>query len=265
MKLHELHVLQRQTRAQHHAAAIAGAGVRRGAGKVGAAIAAGGEDGRSARGNGAACPSARSIASTPRHSPSSMSRSMAKYSTKNSRLVADRLLVERMQHRVPGAVGGRAGALRDALAVVRGHAAEGPLIDAAVVGARERHAVVLELDHRGRRLLAHELDGVLVAEPVRALDGVVHVPAPVVLAHVGERGADAALRRHGVAAGGKHLGDAGGGQSGLGQSQGRAQAGAAGADHHHVIGVIDELVGAHAAPAARSAAPRRRRRRRAAR
>src|SRR5216110_1511238 len=34
------------------------------------------------------------------------------------------------------------------------------------------------LDDRGRRLLAHELDGVLVAEPVRTLDGVVEVEAP---------------------------------------------------------------------------------------
>ena len=45
MELHELHVLQRQAGAQHHAAAIAGAGVGRGAGEIGAAVAAGGEDG----------------------------------------------------------------------------------------------------------------------------------------------------------------------------------------------------------------------------
>jgi hypothetical protein len=43
VELHELHVLQRQAGAQHHAAAVAGAGVRRGAGEIGAAIAAGGQ------------------------------------------------------------------------------------------------------------------------------------------------------------------------------------------------------------------------------
>ena len=150
---------------------------------------------------------------------------------KNSRVVLERLLVQRVQHRVAGAVGRGAGALRGALAVVRGHAAERALVDAAVVGARERHAVVLELDDRGRRLLAHELDRVLVAEPVRALDGVVEVAAPVVLAHVAERGADAALRRHGVAARREHLGDAGGRQARLGEAERGAQAGAAGADH----------------------------------
>src|SRR2546429_6960507 len=61
-------------------------------------------------------------------------------------------------------VGGGARPLGDAFAEVRRHAAEGALVDAAFLGARERHSVVLELDHRGRRLLAHELDGVLIAE-----------------------------------------------------------------------------------------------------
>ena len=44
MELHEFHVLHRQAGAQHHAAAVAGAGVRRGAREIGAAIAAGGKD-----------------------------------------------------------------------------------------------------------------------------------------------------------------------------------------------------------------------------
>ena len=176
-----------------------------------------------------------------------MMRSSAKYSMKNVRRVPDRLLIQRVQHRVAGAIRRRAGALRDALAVVRGHAAERALVDAAVVGARERHAVVLELDDRGRRFLAHELDRVLVAQPVRALDGVVHVPAPVVLAHVAERRADAALRRHGVAARRKHLGDAGGRQSGFGKTQRGAQARAARADDQHIVGVVDEFVVAHKA------------------
>ena len=63
-------------------------------------------------------------------------------------LVADRLLVERVQHRMAGAIGRGTGALRDALAVVRGHAAKGTLVDPAILGARERHAIVLELNDR---------------------------------------------------------------------------------------------------------------------
>jgi hypothetical protein len=55
---------------------------------------------------------------TPRQTPSSMIRSSAKYSMKNSPS-AQRLAVQRVQHGVAGAVGGGAGALRLALAVVR--------------------------------------------------------------------------------------------------------------------------------------------------
>ena len=54
---------------------------------------------------------------------------------------------------------------------------------------------MLQLVDRFRRVAAHIFDGVLVAEPVGTLDGVVHVPAPVVLAHIAKRGGDAALRR----------------------------------------------------------------------
>ena len=157
-------------------------------------------------------------------------------------VVAQALLVEGVQDRMAGAVGRRAGALGDAFAESGGHAAERALVDFAGLGAAERHAVVIELDDGGRRLLGHVLDGVLVTQPVGALDRVVGVPAPVVLAHVAERRRDAALGRHGVAPGREHLGDASGFEPGLGQAQGRAQAGAAGADHHDVVGVIDNLV-----------------------
>ena len=44
MKLHELHILQRQSGTQCHATAIARAGVRRSAGELGASVTAGGED-----------------------------------------------------------------------------------------------------------------------------------------------------------------------------------------------------------------------------
>ena len=44
-------------------------------------------------------------------------------------IVLERLLVQRVQHRVAGAVGRRAGPLRRALAEVRRHAAERALVD----------------------------------------------------------------------------------------------------------------------------------------
>ena len=243
VELDELHVLQRKAGAQHHAAAVAGAGMRRGAGGIGAAIAAGREN-RGLR-------------------PEAMQRAVVEFQRDHAAAgalvvhdqvdgeeldvefggVPQRLAVHGVQHGVAGAVGGGAGALRLALAVVHGHAAERALIDLAVLGARERHAPMLELVDRLRRVAHHVFDGVLVAEPVRSLDGVVHVPAPVIRMHVAERGGNAALRRDRVRACRKHLGDAGGAKPGLAAADHRAQARAAGADHDDVVGVILDRIG----------------------
>jgi hypothetical protein len=159
-------------------------------------------------------------------------------------LMAQRLAIHGVQHGVAGAVGGGAGALRGALAVMRGHAAERTLIDLAVFTARERQAPMFEFVHRLRRGAAHIFDGVLVAEPVGALDGVVHVPAPVVLAHIAQRRRDAALRRHGMRAGRKHFGDAGGAQARFAAADDGAQSRAAGADDDDVVGVVFDRISA---------------------
>jgi hypothetical protein len=150
-------------------------------------------------------------------------------------------LVQRMQHGVAGAVGRRAGAAHRLLAEIRHVAAEGALVDLAGIGAIEGHAVVLELDDDFVGLAAHELDGVLVAQPVRPLDGVVHVPVPVVLLGVAERGGHAALRGDGMRAGRENLGDDGRLEAGLGQLQRGAQAGAAGADDDRIKGALGDL------------------------
>ena len=164
----------------------------------------------------------------------------------HDQVVLERLLVERMEHCVAGAVGRGAGALRGALAEMRRHAAERSLVNLSVFRAREWHAVMLELDYRVRGLLAHVLDRILIAQPVRSLDRVVHVPAPVVLAHVAQRGRDTALRGYRVAARRENLGDAGRVEAGIRKTECRAQTGADRADDDDVITVIDEFVIAHA-------------------
>ena len=197
-----------------------------------------------ARGSGGSSRRPGTARSTPRQAPSSMIRSMREIFDEEVGVVLQALLVERVEHRVAGAVGGGAGALGGrALAHVLHHAAERALVDLAVGGAAERHAGMLQLVDRRRRLADHIFDRVLVAEPVRALDGVVHVPGPVVRPHVAEAGGDPALRGDGVAAGREDLGDAGGLEARLGRAHRRAQARAAGADDHDVIGVVDDLVG----------------------
>ena len=95
---------------------------------------------------------------------------------------------------------------------------------------------MLQLVDRRNGIAAHVFDGVLIAQPVRPLDGVVHVPAPVVLGHVAERGADTALGGDGVAAGRIDLGHAGRVEAGRGHAERGAQAGAAGTDDDDVVG-----------------------------
>src|SRR5262249_8898161 len=119
-------------------------------------------------------------------------------------------LIEGVQHRVAGPVGGSAGApSHPSLAISQRMTTEGPLIDLSALGARERYAKMLELDDRRHRVPTHVFDRVLVTEPVGSLDGVVHVPAPIVLAHVAKRRADPTLRRGSVAAGRNDFADAG--------------------------------------------------------
>ena len=145
-------------------------------------------------------------------------------------LMPQAFLEQGVQHGVAGAVGRRAGAAHRGLAEVLGVAAEGPLVDAAVVQARKGKPHMLQLDDHLGGHAAHELDGVLVAQPVGALDRVPHVEMPVVRLHVAQGCADAALGAYRVASGGKHLADDGGVHLAAGL-QGGPQPGAAGAHH----------------------------------
>ena len=138
------------------------------------------------------------------------------------------LLVEDVHEHVPGDVG-RVGRARLA------GGAERALRDAAVVGAREDRAPVLELVDVVRRLVAEDLDRVLVAEVVGALDRVEGVLLGVVLGGVPERGVDPALGRAGVAAGRMDLRDERDVGARIVRLDGRAHPRAAGPDNEHVV------------------------------
>ena len=203
VELVKLHVLQRKSLAEHDAEAVAGQGVRVGGGLVHPARAAGGEHDRlgvedvdvagrqlvgdDAGGDGAGL----------RLGDRDVQRVVL---VEELDVVLDAVLVQRLQDHVAGAVGGVAGPAHRCLAVVAGVPAEPALVDAALGRAVERHAHLLEVEHRVDGFLAHDLDGVLVGEVVAALDGVEGVPLPVVLFDVGQCRAHAALRRAGVAA-----------------------------------------------------------------
>ena len=160
-------------------------------------------------------------------------------------VVLERLSVEGVKHRVSSPVRGARAPVRLAtLAVVQRLAPEGALVDLAVVGATEGQAVVLELDHSLGRLAAHVLDGILVTEPVRTLDGVVRVPPPVVLGHVSESGVDATLRGYRVRTRGEELGDARRLETVLGQADGGAKTRTTRTDDDGIVLVVDDGVSA---------------------
>ena len=242
MELSEFHVLQRQAGAQHHAVAVTGAGVGRGAGKIAAAIAAGGEHHLMGTEQMQAAVGQIPGQHAPAHALVIHHQIDGEVFDEEFGLMLQRLLIKRVQDGVTGAIGRRASALRNAFTEVGGHATEGALINLAGFGARKGHTIVFEFDDRRYRLTTHVFNRILVAEPVGALDGVVHMPAPVVRAHIAERRAHAALRRDRVAARREDLGQTGGRESRFGHAKGGAQARAAGADHDHVVLVFDKWI-----------------------
>ena len=90
-------------------------------------------------------------------------------------------------------------------------------------------------------LAGEDLGRVLVDQVVATLDGVEHVPLPVVLLLVAQGGTHAALRGAGVGAGRVELGQDRGVDAGLGQLERRPQARAAGADDEGVV-VADHVL-----------------------
>ena len=132
---------------------------------------------------------------------------------------------------------------RRALAHILHVAAKRTLVDRAVVVARERYAGMFELVYGCRCLASEVLDSVLIAEPVRTLHGVVHMPRPVIGRVVAERGRDTALRRNGVRSGREHFRDIGSAQSALRRAHRRAKTRSACAHDHHVVSMVGNRVG----------------------
>jgi len=235
VELDELHVLKRQPLTRDHAVAVAGAGMSGRGTEIGATVAAGRQNG------GLGVEQVQcAVVQLPRQNTLTLpvfghDQVGGKILDVEFGLLLERLAVKRVQDGVAGSVGGGTGALHGwAFAEFGGVPAKGPLIDLAVFGATERNAVVFKFVDGLGGFASKVFHRVRIAQPVRALDGVIHVPLPVVGAHIGQRRGDAALRGHGVGPGRKHLGDTGGLEPLLGQTQRRTQARAARTDHDGV-------------------------------
>jgi hypothetical protein len=176
----ELHVLQRNSGTQRHGHAVAGVDQCVARGAVHAAVPAGSEHGRfrldhqrlagldlqHQRTDGVALVIHQQI--------------NRKKFIKEVRLRPYVLLIERMQHGVTGAIGRGARTCGLRTTEVQALSAKRPLVNAAVFQARKRHTIVFELDHDVRRRVAHVFDGILITKIVASLDGVIHVPVPVI-------------------------------------------------------------------------------------
>ena len=149
-------------------------------------------------------------------------------------LVLDVLLIQGMQQGVTCPVGSRRGTGRLLAAKILGLTAEGALIDRAVVEAGEGQAHVLQLiDGLGARL-AHVFNRFLVTDVIGALDGVIHVPLPVVVMGIAQGDRDPALGGNRVGTSRENLGKQCAALAGLGNLQRGAHAGTTGTDHDRI-------------------------------
>src|SRR5437763_9502270 len=142
-------------------------------------------------------------------------------------VVLEQLLVEHVQDGLAGDVG-------HVVSASRGRAAERPRSQVAGVVAVEGDARVLEPEDLLRRLAAHDLDRVLVAQEVGALHGVERVRLPRVLGvecRVYPAGGGHRVRADRMDL--RHDSDRG---AGLGGRQRRSLAREAGADDQNVVG-----------------------------
>lgn len=242
VELHKLQVLQRQASSRGHGVTVTGTGVGGGTGEVGSTVTTSGQHG---------LVGAETVQSTVLLVVGHHTDTLAvlhhqvhgEELNEKVRVVSQGLAVQRVQQGVAGSVGhGTRSVGLATFTVLLRLATKSTLVDTAFLVSGKGHTVVLQLVDGLGRLLGHVVDGVLVTQPVRTLDGVVHVPVPVVLVHVSQRRIDSALGGHGVGSGGEQLGDTGGFEAGLGQAESCSKTSTTGANNHTVVLVVNDMV-----------------------
>ena len=186
VKLHKFHILQGQSRPRHHAAAIAGAGMRRGGAEIGAAVAAGRQNNHLGVEH-----MDRTIVQLPRHHTGAAALGHDQVDgevfDEEFSVVLQALAIKRVQNGMAGAVSRRAGALHGrAFAVFGGVAAKGALVDLALFGARKGHAVVFQLVHGLGCFARKVFHRIGIAQPIRPFDRVIHMPLPRIRPHIAQ-------------------------------------------------------------------------------
>mmetsp|Transcript_7895 Transcript_7895/g.13313 ORF Transcript_7895/g.13313 Transcript_7895/m.13313 type:complete len:352 (+) Transcript_7895:1043-2098(+) len=242
VELHKLGVHERNTSSQGHGGTITSASVCRCAGEVSATVSTCGQHG---------VLGLHAMDGTVLHVHAHDSNTGAvTHNEVQSEVLNEVGGIEGQRATVQGVQHGMTGTIRSSttsvslttLSVIQRLTTEGSLVDLARLSSGEGHAVRLQLEHSTGSLSAHVVNGVLISEPVRTLDSVVHMPLPVVLCHVSESGIDASLRSHSVGPGGEQLRHTGGSKTSLGTAHGRAQSSSSSSDHHSVVLVVNNGV-----------------------
>lgn len=109
-----------------------------------------------------------------------------------------------VQHRVASSVGHTGGSVSlSSFSVFEGLATKGSLIDLSLSSSGKGHTVTLEFENGSGGFSTHVVDGVLVAQPIGALHGIVSMPSPVVFGDVSQCSVDSSLGGDGVRSGGE--------------------------------------------------------------
>lgn len=184
VELDELQILVRETSTSNHSHSVTSASVCRGAREVGTSVTSSGQ-------NRVVCAESVKSSILLVVGKNTLALAVLHDQVKGEVLneivcvVAERLSVKSVKKSVSGSVSGSAASVCLAtLSEVLRLTTERTLVDLSVLGSREWATVVLQLNDGRRRLSRHVMDGILVSQPIRTLNCVVHVPSPVILVHV---------------------------------------------------------------------------------
>lgn len=115
---------------------------------------------------------------------------------------------------------------------------ESALVNLSILGSGEWAAVVLELNDGSWRLAGHVVNSILISKPIRSLDGVVHVPSPIILVHVSESSIDSSLCGDGVRSSWEELGNTSSVESSLGKTESCAETSTSSSDDDSIVLVV---------------------------
>src|SRR5690606_5547602 len=99
---------------------------------------------------------------------------------------SDVSLVQCMQHGVTGTVRNCTGATGLFTAKISRLSAKRTLIDFSILQSVKWHPEMLQLIYHFGSLATHEFDRILIPEVIRTLDGIIHVPVPIILSHISQ-------------------------------------------------------------------------------